>query len=167
MYGSLLLKIQNLLEKYSTTRERVLKYRPGVQRSITWCSTFFVAFSPFPTGFPFRYWVVPLNLAQPPLPNWYGHQEDIVLLDVKFNSIQVLCMFDADNNYLSPPAIVPEPFRYWIKHLLRVVVGRWMSAYILLLLLPPFFFPFISPIFNPGTIWSRGFGFLGLRSRTD
>ncbi|KAM7205915.1 hypothetical protein V8F33_000745 [Rhypophila sp. PSN 637] len=59
--------------------------------------------------------------------NWYGYQEDILLRGVQPDPIQVLCMFDAGDSYLSPPWWM-GPLRRPLGKFLGIVVGRWIGG---------------------------------------
>lgn len=58
--------------------------------------------------------------------NWYGYQEDVMLRGVWPDPIHMICMFEAGDSFLSPPAWMP--FRHTVGWLLGVVVGRYIGG---------------------------------------
>lgn len=66
--------------------------------------------------------------------NWYGYQEEIMLRNESVDLIQLLCMFDAGDSYLTFPWWVP--FGQTLSWLLGVIVGRYVGG---LLGYQPFF----------------------------
>ncbi|ORY19263.1 hypothetical protein BCR34DRAFT_472123, partial [Clohesyomyces aquaticus] len=58
--------------------------------------------------------------------NWYGYQDQIVVMGEKFDIIQVLSMFDAGGSYLSLSWYVP--FGKTVSRLMGVVIGQWVGG---------------------------------------
>lgn len=57
-----------------------------------------------------------------------------MLRGVSPDPIQVMCMFDGGDSYLSPPWWMP--FRHFVGYWMGVVIGRWIGG---LLGYQPFF----------------------------
>ncbi|KAF3095459.1 hypothetical protein TWF569_011640 [Orbilia oligospora] len=66
--------------------------------------------------------------------NWYGYQEDMMMRGTAPDLIQVCCMFEAGDSYLSPPWWVP--FRHFFGYWLTVILGYYIGS---LLGYQPFF----------------------------
>ena len=49
-----------------------------------------------------------------------------MLRNVRPDPIQIMCMFDAGDSYLSPPSWLP--FRSPVGYCLGVVIGRWIGG---------------------------------------
>lgn len=58
--------------------------------------------------------------------NWYGYQEEVVVHGKKLDMIQVLCMWDAGDAYLTLPWWVP--FGSSVSIAMGVVIGRWIGG---------------------------------------
>lgn len=58
--------------------------------------------------------------------NWYGYQEEVVVHGKKLDMIQVLCMWDAGDTYLTLPWWVP--FRSSVSIAMGIVIGRWIGS---------------------------------------
>ncbi|THC93411.1 hypothetical protein EYZ11_007106 [Aspergillus tanneri] len=58
--------------------------------------------------------------------NWYGYQDETVVLGKGVDLIQVMSMFDAGGSYLSFPEWVP--FGRTLAMTLGIVVGRWIGG---------------------------------------
>ncbi|KAI0111796.1 hypothetical protein F4814DRAFT_460893 [Daldinia grandis] len=58
--------------------------------------------------------------------NWYGYQEKVILAGGKFDTIQVMNMFDAGDCYLSFPAYLP--FGKRLAQVVGIIIGRWLGG---------------------------------------
>lgn len=58
--------------------------------------------------------------------NWYGYQDETVVVGKGVDLIQVLSMFDAGGSYMSVPWWVP--FGRTLSMALGVVIGRWIGG---------------------------------------
>ncbi|PYH43917.1 cupin domain-containing protein [Aspergillus saccharolyticus JOP 1030-1] len=60
--------------------------------------------------------------------NWYGYQEETVVVGKRVDMIQVMCMFDAGGSYLSLPEWVPLGKRLAMG--MGIVLGRWLGGFL-------------------------------------